>query len=173
MPEYVINLQVGLKLKGKLEALGATVIMTRETHDVDISNAERAMMMNDAGVDCWLRIHANGSTDPDVHGMFILVPAAGCMDTDDPGVVQKSVQLAQILLENTVNETGAKDLGITAQVGPDRILLVQASCLQYRDGAYDERSRRSSSGFGRLSGKNSRRAGEGVRRIFLPVKRGN
>ena len=115
VPEYVVNLQVGLKLKSKLEALGATVIMTRETHDVDISNAERAVMMNEAGVDCWLRIHANGSEDPDIHGMFILVPAAGCMDTDDGRVVDESVHLAEILLEHTVTTTGAKNLGITSR----------------------------------------------------------
>ncbi len=61
--EYVINLQVGLKLKEQLELLGATVIMSRETNSVDISNAERAIMMNDTPVDCWIRIHANGNND--------------------------------------------------------------------------------------------------------------
>ena len=74
VPEYVINLQVALKLKEKLESLGATVVMTRETNDVDISNAERAVMMNNSNVDCWLRIHADGSNDPTVNGISILVP---------------------------------------------------------------------------------------------------
>jgi|GEM_PF-3206645 len=60
--EYIVNLQVALKLRNKLEALGATVIMTRDTHDVDISNSERACMMNDAVVDCWLRIHEMAAT---------------------------------------------------------------------------------------------------------------
>ena len=42
VPEYVINLQVALRLKRELEALGADVIMTREVHGVNISNAQRA-----------------------------------------------------------------------------------------------------------------------------------
>ncbi|MDD5018577.1 MAG: N-acetylmuramoyl-L-alanine amidase [Eubacteriales bacterium] len=113
VPEYVINLQVALKLKSALEALGAEVVMTRTAHDVDISNAERAEMMNESGVDCWLRIHANGSNDQSVHGMFILVPAEGSLDTDDDIVARKSVALAEALLDSTLEATGAKDLGIT------------------------------------------------------------
>ena len=111
--EYVINLQVALRLQRELEALGATVIMVRETHDVDISNAERAQMMNEARVDFWIRIHADGSTDPDTKGMFMLIPADGCMDTGDTRVYDKSKNLAQILLKNTVATTGADNLGIT------------------------------------------------------------
>ncbi len=97
--EYVINLQVALKLKGKLEALGATVVMTRETNDksVDISNAARAQMMNDAGVDCWLRIHANGNNNPAVYGMETLVPKEGCLNTTDKSVYDASVRLGQTL----------------------------------------------------------------------------
>lgn len=110
--EYEINLQVGMKLKTKLEELGATVIMTRETHDVDISNAERAVMMNDIPVDCWIRIHANGSSNANVHGLFFLVPSPNTMNTDDPLVQSKSCKLAEYLLPATISATGAKDLGI-------------------------------------------------------------
>jgi N-acetylmuramoyl-L-alanine amidase len=115
VPEYVINLQVGLKLKSALEALGAKVVITRETHGVNITNAERAKMMNKSGVDCWLRVHANGSDDSAVHGMFILVPSKGSMATDDMNVQEKSVKLAETLLKATVETTGAKDLGVTAR----------------------------------------------------------
>ena len=110
--EYVINLQVGLKLKGSLTALGATVVMSREVHEVDISNAERAVMMNNVPVDCWIRIHANGSTNPDVHGMFMLVPTAGCMNTTNPDVQTDSVALGQTLLDAALQTTGAYDLGV-------------------------------------------------------------
>lgn len=112
VPEYVVNLQVALKLKAALEALGAEVVMTRETHGVDISNSQRAQMMNEAGVNCWLRIHANYSRDPDKHGMFILVPPEGGLDTDDPSVVEQSVALAQALLECTIETTGADSRGL-------------------------------------------------------------
>jgi len=110
--EYEINLQVALKLKEKLEALGAVVIMTRETHDVDISNSERAVMMNEAGVDCWLRIHANGSDDASTNGMFILVPAEGCLNTSDSSVYDESLSLADSLLNAALASTGANSYGI-------------------------------------------------------------
>ena len=111
--EYVINLQVALKLKANLEELGATVIMSRESHDIDISNAERAVMMNEADADCWIRIHANGSTDANKEGMFFLIPSPGTMYTDDPSVQIESSRLASCLLPSALSSTGAVDLGIT------------------------------------------------------------
>ena len=107
IPEYVVNLQVSLKLKATLEALGAKVVMTRETHGVRISNAQRAQMMNEANVDCWLRIHANYNPNSGNHGMFILVPDEGGLDTDDPSVVERSVKLAEALLGCALDTTGA------------------------------------------------------------------
>ena len=112
VPEYVVNLQVGLKLKKNLETLGAEVIMSRTTHDINISNAERAEMMNEADIDCWIRIHANGTDNPDIHGMFILVPEEGYMNTDSDSVLGNSVTLAKAILSQAVKATGAKDLGI-------------------------------------------------------------
>ena len=111
--EYVINLQVALKLKVNLEELGATVIMSRESHEVDISNSERAVMMNDVPADCWLRIHANGSTDASKEGMFFLIPSPGTMYTDDSSVQIESSRLASCLLSSALSSTGAVDLGIT------------------------------------------------------------
>ena len=39
--EYIINLQIAEKIRNKLVDLGADVLMTRQSHDVDISNIER------------------------------------------------------------------------------------------------------------------------------------
>lgn len=113
--EYVINLQVGLKLKRELEMLGAKVMMTREVHGVDISNSERAKMMSKADVDCWLRIHANGSDNEDVHGMFIIIPSPGSMNTADDSITAQSKTLAEYLLDSTVVSTDAKDLGLSVR----------------------------------------------------------
>lgn len=110
VPEYEVNLQVGLKLEERLEMLGATVIMTRNTHDVDISNAQRAIMMNET--DCWLRIHANGNENPEVCGMFMIVAQLGYMDTDEIAVYIESEQLAQVLLDCAAAATHAQTQGV-------------------------------------------------------------
>jgi N-acetylmuramoyl-L-alanine amidase len=112
VPEYVVNLQAGLKLKARLEELGARVIMTRTTHDVDISNAQRAQMMNAEMVDCWLRIHADGNDNPAVHGVSMLAPARGTMNTTDTSVQAASVDLANALLAPVIATTGAKNNGV-------------------------------------------------------------
>jgi len=112
VPEYVVNLQVGLKLKEKLEELGATVVMTRTKNDVNISNAERAVMMNKAAVNCWLRIHVNGNSNGSVHGISILAPVKGTMNTKDASVQEKSVELAKTLLAPVISCTGAKNNGV-------------------------------------------------------------
>jgi N-acetylmuramoyl-L-alanine amidase len=56
--EKVIALQVAQKTKAALEALGATVILTREG-DEDISLTDRARIANDSGADVFLSIHCN------------------------------------------------------------------------------------------------------------------
>lgn len=59
--EYALNLDISLRLKELLEQQGYAVLLTRETNDTAISNAERAQMANAAGADIYVRIHANGS----------------------------------------------------------------------------------------------------------------
>lgn len=72
--EYVVNLDVGLLLRDMLVAAGATVIMTHDIADVNISNSERAILFNEAEVDLAIRLHCNGSDDRKVHGAFMLIP---------------------------------------------------------------------------------------------------
>ena len=77
IPEYEVNLQVALCLRDALEAQGAEVYLTREVNEVDISNIERATMMNELGVDVVLRLHCNGSTNQSLRGMGLYVKSAG------------------------------------------------------------------------------------------------
>jgi N-acetylmuramoyl-L-alanine amidase len=56
--EKAIALQVAQKTRVALEALGATVILTREADD-DIPLAERVRIANESGADVFLSIHCN------------------------------------------------------------------------------------------------------------------
>lgn len=73
--EYEVNLAVGLLLRDRLEALGATVCLTRDSNDVDLSNRERAEFFNERDVDLALRLHCNGSDNKKLHGAFMIIPA--------------------------------------------------------------------------------------------------
>ena len=59
--EYETVLQIGLKLKRILEEQGATVVITRTTNDVMLTNIDRAKILNDANVDVALQLHCNTS----------------------------------------------------------------------------------------------------------------
>ncbi len=59
--EYELTLAVALKLQQELETRGYTVLMIRTENDVNLSNAERAVMANEAEADAFIRIHADGS----------------------------------------------------------------------------------------------------------------
>ena len=59
--EYKINLKVALLLRDELLSRGYSVIMTRETNDVKLSNVDRAQIANEAGADAMVRIHCNSS----------------------------------------------------------------------------------------------------------------
>ncbi|MBR2644205.1 MAG: N-acetylmuramoyl-L-alanine amidase [Clostridia bacterium] len=74
VPEYQVNLDVALKLAALLEADGATVILTRTVNDVNLSNRERAEIMNEHEVDLAIRLHCNGADDTGIRGAFMLVP---------------------------------------------------------------------------------------------------
>ena len=64
-----------MKLRDELQARGYQVYMIRETHDVNISNAERAQMAANQGADILVRIHANGSDNTSVAGALTMAPS--------------------------------------------------------------------------------------------------
>jgi N-acetylmuramoyl-L-alanine amidase len=108
VPEHEVNLSVALLLEEKLLSLGAEVVMVRRTADVDISNVERATMMNDAGVDLVIRIHADGSEDTGVSGASMHVP-----DSQITAAVNDASRAAgEVIFKDFILITGAKDQGV-------------------------------------------------------------
>lgn len=106
--EEQLNLSVGLKLRDALTAQGATVVMTRETHEAAVSNIERAAIANGSAEVC-VRIHADGSTSAAAHGLSVLIPAGELLGT--PSIAEESARLGQLMADETCARTGAKALG--------------------------------------------------------------
>ena len=110
--EYELNLQIGLALRDELEARGYTVVMTRESHAVNISNMERAQFATNQGADISVRIHANGSDDASVSGALALAPSAS-----NPYVsylASDSQTLSQCVLNSYCAATGMNNQGVIA-----------------------------------------------------------
>ena len=77
IPEYQLTLDIGLQLRDELERRGYTVILVRETNEVNISNSERAAVANEADADAFIRIHANGSDNHGATGAMTICQTPG------------------------------------------------------------------------------------------------
>lgn len=103
-PEYVLTLEVSLKLEEELIARGYEVVMIRTTHDVDMSNIERATIANDLNADAFIRVHANGSESSADNGAFTL-----CQTPTNPycgNWYTESRLLSDCVLEGYIAATG-------------------------------------------------------------------
>ena len=105
--EYVTNLEISLKLRDAIVSQGAEVYMTRETHDVDISNQERAKLMNGYGVDLVLRIHCDGAENKSKHGIALYCSRSNA-------IAEESYRAAEAILPVLCETTGAQNNGIVS-----------------------------------------------------------
>jgi N-acetylmuramoyl-L-alanine amidase len=111
LEEYDLNLRVGLKLRAELEARGYSVYMVRTTHDVDLSNAERAQMAAAAHADIFIRIHANSSDSPSVRGVMAYQPSSANRYLSS-SVIADSQRLSELLVAHECAATGFLSRGI-------------------------------------------------------------
>ena len=104
--EYELNLKVAQMLEEILLERGYEVLMVRTTHEVNISNSERAAVANDHGADAFIRIHANGSEDSSVNGAMTICQTPG--NPYNGALYDKSRKLSDCVLDAFVEKTGAK-----------------------------------------------------------------
>lgn len=108
--EHRINLMVAEKLRDLLSAQGASVIMTRQSADVSLSNKERALMMNEAGVDVWVRLHCDSASSARESGARVLIPSR----TYNAAVYRESFLLGSCLQQSFADATGASMMPLRA-----------------------------------------------------------
>ncbi len=107
--EHAVNLEAAIILKQLLEQEQIKVVMTRDTADVNISNAERAQVSNNANADITIRIHCDSIANAGKTGATILVPS----DTSNytKPIFEDSQKFAEHL-KNSLAQNGVKVNGI-------------------------------------------------------------
>lgn len=103
--EYEVVLQIGLKLKRILEENGATVVITRTTNDVMLTNIDRAEMLNAAGCDVALQLHNNSCSNSSKTGVSGYIRTTGDW-------VEESRRCAECLCAGMAACTPFKNLGV-------------------------------------------------------------
>ncbi|NCC45229.1 MAG: N-acetylmuramoyl-L-alanine amidase, partial [Clostridia bacterium] len=111
LKEYELTLTVSLKLQAELQARGYDIYMIRTSHDVDISNAQRAKNAANAGADILVRIHANGDNNSSVSGVLTMAPS-GSNPFLSGGVISSSQKLSQNVVDSFCSATGARNRGV-------------------------------------------------------------
>ncbi|WP_249302313.1 N-acetylmuramoyl-L-alanine amidase [Qiania dongpingensis] len=110
LDESELNLQVSLQLRDELLSRGYQVLMVRETNDVDISNAERAAIANEAAAEAFVRIHANGSENTGKTGAMTICPTPENPYCSE--IYSASRSLSDCILDSMTASTGSGNNGV-------------------------------------------------------------
>lgn len=108
--ECDLTLSVAQKLEKELKARGYHVVMIREGNDVNLSNAERAILANKSEAEIFLRLHANSMDNSGVYGALAM-----CMTAQNPynaGLHGRSYTLSKKVIDQICTQTGTKNRGV-------------------------------------------------------------
>ena len=109
--EYQLTLVISQQVQAELENRGYTVYMTRTSHDVNISNMERAQYATSVGGEIAVRIHANGVDNASVSGAMALAPSSA-----NPYIAylaDSSWNLSKCILDSYCGATGMRNQGVS------------------------------------------------------------
>ena len=108
--EYEWSLPFAERLKAELEARGYEVVLTREEHNVEISNAERAKFVNESGAEIYLSLQADAASNLDAKGIYTQIPSQSNPFVGN--LYSDCKRLAKTIQNNLIAETGTKDRGV-------------------------------------------------------------
>ena len=109
-PEFKVTLDIALQLRDALQARGAIVVMAREGHNVNISNAQRAKIFNAASADLAIHLHCDAAANG-VQGAKMYAPAARYTTKS---INKQSLQAGNYVLRAMCGQTGAKKRGLNS-----------------------------------------------------------
>ena len=101
--EKDINISVSQKLNEGLKDKGYTTVMTRDD-DIFVGLYERPNIANNNQADIFISIHANAHSNKDIDGIQVLY--------NPEGKDIESYPLAELIMDELIKGTGAKDRGI-------------------------------------------------------------
>ncbi|MBR5268755.1 MAG: N-acetylmuramoyl-L-alanine amidase [Lachnospiraceae bacterium] len=108
--EYELTLTVAKQLKKELRERGYEVVMIRESHDVNLSQAERSKIANKSGAEIFIRLSANSMENSSIYGAMAM-----CMTEHNPynsELSSDSYRLSKQIINNICANTGTKNRGV-------------------------------------------------------------
>ncbi len=110
--EHALNLEVALLLRDQLISRGYSVVMIRETADVNISNMARAEIANKYNAAAYVRIHANSYEDTTMQGAMTICQSEANPYPDCAATYDESRLLSERVLQAFCKTTGMQQLEI-------------------------------------------------------------
>lgn len=111
--ESQMNLEIALKLRDELKARGYTVVMTRTSQNVNISNQQRAKVGNQNNAAAVIHLHCDSSNSSSIRGAHTI--AVSKKNPFCPQLYSASSSLAQKVINSYTSATGIKSRGVSYQ----------------------------------------------------------